>query len=144
MEEMKIKLRKHEYTLEMVENELGIFFTGDYIGSIRALKKKCRTTSINLNPFQRSKTKREDFIEKDDTISSTQSTIPVYYTLQLKKLKKELEQAAQVNSLSSLQIEGLRETLRHTEFDIGSSSNNLIYQNLRGLLVEVLSKLPIL
>lgn len=121
-------MRKHEFTLEKIESELGSAFKGDYIQAIRSLTKKKKKTSFSLNPFKKSDSKPNSPSDLFDPI----------------KLQKELEYEKKLNYLNSKQLEDLKEAIRHLEYEQNKNSENTIYKNLRNLLVEFFKDLPVL
>ncbi|OMJ87425.1 hypothetical protein SteCoe_10842 [Stentor coeruleus] len=135
--ELKKNLRTFECTLEAIESELGAHFTGDYVESIRTLVAKSRRT-FSLNPFRKSETKSNPFkvIEEENPTDSSSFTVV--------NLQKELANERSMNSLNLKQMESLKETIRHLEFEKDIDSDHALFRSLRTLIIELASQLPLL
>ncbi|OMJ96192.1 hypothetical protein SteCoe_150 [Stentor coeruleus] len=144
IEEMKSKLRQHENTLESIDTILGSDFTGDYVESIKKISSKKRRNSFSFNIFRKSSNKSESGSKNgtptgSEVLSPSASTSGEYI-----KVHKALEQEKIHNTLHVQQIEALRENIRHLEFENTRNTESKIYQNLRGLVIEVIKMLPIM
>ena len=116
---------------------LGENFNGDYIESIKSLMKKKRNTSFNINPFKRSDSKLENSEEKDKKKTKTADELNVI------RLQKELNHEKKLNFMNTQQLEGLKEAMRHIEFEHNKNSDNMIYKNLRSVVIEIIKNLPV-
>ena len=45
--------------------------------------------------------------------------------------------------MNTQQLEGLKEAMRHIEFEHNKNSDNMIYKNLRSVVIEIIKNLPV-
>lgn len=130
--------------MQGIESELGSDFTGDYIESIRNISSKKRRNSLSFNIFRRSTTKSESG-SKNGTPTGSEVLSPSGSTsVDCIKLQRALEQEKLFNTLNTQQIEALRESIRHMEFENSRNSDSKIYKNLRTLIIDIIKLLPIM
>lgn len=110
--------------------------------SIKKISSKKRRNSFSFNIFRKSTNKSESGSKNgtptgSEVLSPSASTSGEYI-----KVHKALEQEKLHNALHVQQIEALRENIRHLEFENTRNTESKIYQNLRGLVIEVIKMLP--
>lgn len=123
---------------------LGSDFTGDYVESIKNISTKKRRGSFSFNIFRKSSNKSESG-SKNSTPTGSEVLSPSASTSgEHLKMHKALEQEKLHNALHTQQIEALRENIRHLEFENSRNVESKIYQNLRGLVIEMIKMLPVM
>ena len=118
-----------------IEFSLGKLYTGDLVNSIKSLIKKCESKGTGWNPFKRSQTKGLEYESPEPKNES------VYFIVN--KLKKQLSHEKKLHSLDKKQLEGLREMLRHLEYERQIGSNELIFKNFRMMILDLCQYIPI-
>lgn len=97
--------------------------------------RKSENKGSGWNPFKRSQTKGLDYEPPKSEIE------PVHFIVN--KLKKQLSHEKKLHSLDKKQLEGLREMLRHLEYERQIGSNELIFKNFRMMVLDLCENLPI-
>ena len=99
---------------------------------------------MSFNIFRRSTTKSESG-SKNGTPTGSEVLSPSGSTsVDCIKLQRALEQEKLFNTLNTQQIEALRESIRHMEFENSRNSDSKIYKNLRTLIIDIIKLLPIM
>jgi hypothetical protein len=130
LSDIKKQLKAYETLFFNVQRALGDQFQGDLSKSIRKLVESSRDRS-SWNPFRRSKTKN---FEKED-----EEPIHVIIT----SLQKQLHHEKHLRTLEKKQLETLKETLRHLEFERNIGSNEMTFKSFRALVLDLFKHLPL-
>lgn len=104
------------------------------MNSIKTLVKKCSDKPNSWNPFRRSQTKALDI---QSPKSDEESSLHI-----VNSLKKQLLHEKKLRSLDKKQLEGLREMLRHLEFEQQFASNEVAFKNLRMMVIDLCQNIP--
>lgn len=130
LKDLKTQLKAYESLISTIEKSLGDKLKGDIPRSIKSLIRSNSKTS-SWNPFRKSSTIKSPEPEEE----------PMHIIVS--SLQKQLKQEKHLRALERKQLETLKETLRHLEFERNIGSNESTFKNMRTLILDLFKYLPL-